>query len=249
MPFVPLKKYLPVFLLIVGLVVFAVVFVISKNKPQTGSILDSDTKLTEIPIDKRPSISLIPIKEARFLKLSIEKMDLRASVLDYELLYDVSGGVTQGVPGSVNIKGLSSFETEILLGSESSGKFRYDEGVEQGTITLRFRDEKGKLIAKFTSDFRIFRDAKELKSPDGNLNLIFNKPVKDTLVVMHTIGSKSKLPDNFAYGPYGVFSENSLELSADVSVADASKIYYESGSYKEITKPAKFNTPAVFVAK
>ncbi|MCS7092356.1 MAG: hypothetical protein NZM26_03330 [Patescibacteria group bacterium] len=244
-----LKKRLPFVLLGLGILVFVGTFIFTKVNVIKDVNLINDGKVAEIPLEKRPVVSLIPIKEGRFLKLRIEKMDLRATTLDYELLYDVPGGVTQGVPGSVNIKGLSSFETEILLGSESSGKFRYDEGVEQGTITVRFRDDKGKLMAKFTSDFRMQSNVDLISSIDDNFIIKFDKPVKDTVVVMHTIGSKSKLPPEILHGPYGVFSENSLEFLADVSVKNASKIYYDQDSYKEVSQTTRFKTPVFFVAK
>jgi len=66
-----------------------------------------------------------------------------AASMDYELIYSTSDGGQQGVPGTVKLTG-TDIDRPLLLGSESSGKYRYDAGVEQGTMTLKFRDASGK---------------------------------------------------------------------------------------------------------
>ena len=63
-------------------------------------------------------------------------------------------GIQQGVPGTAKLDG-GDIERKMLLGSESSGKFRYDEGVKGGTLTLRFRNSKGRLIGKLSTEFTL----------------------------------------------------------------------------------------------
>jgi hypothetical protein len=55
------------------------------------------------------------------------------------------------VPGTVQLSG--DVEKKLLLGSESSGKFRYDTGITGGTMTIRFRNSSGKLLGKLETAF------------------------------------------------------------------------------------------------
>ena len=143
--------------------------------------------------------------------------------MDYELLYQTGAGVTQGVPGTVKLSGQESFEAELLLGSESSGKFRYDEGVETGTITLRFRNRDGKLLAKFESEFHLQTDTDSLSSLDGEFTSELDDISDDYFVTMHTIGLPEDAPGELASGPYGVFS--SSEFAPDGSIELSGSVY------------------------
>ncbi|MEK7550169.1 MAG: hypothetical protein AAB535_00075 [Patescibacteria group bacterium] len=148
-----MKKYLPLILLGVGLFVVVGAFVFVKNSRNNGE--EEEETVKEIPVGERPLVSLIPTSDGHWLKLMIEKIKVSgATSLDYELLYSLPDGRTQGVPGTVKLDG-NDVTRDLLLGSESSGKFRYDEGVTGGTITIRFRDSKGKLIGKLSTQFTL----------------------------------------------------------------------------------------------
>jgi hypothetical protein len=123
-------------------------------------------KVAVIPNEKIPAISLSKTPDGHYVKLKIEKLELLSpKSLDYELLYEVPGEVQpQGTGSNVEISGEDSFEVEILLGTESSGKFRYDEGVEKGTLTLKFRDDKGKLIGRTKTEFNLASEKAETTS-------------------------------------------------------------------------------------
>lgn len=147
-----MRKYLPLILIGVGLVVLVGGFLFIKSRNKGG---EEEEVVKEIPADQRPLVSLIPSSDGHWLKLKIEKIRVQgAKSLDYELLYSLPDGRTQGVPGTVKIEG-KDIERDLLLGSESSGKFRYDEGVTGGTMTIRFRDTKGKLIGKLSTKFTL----------------------------------------------------------------------------------------------
>jgi hypothetical protein len=156
------KKYLPFILVGVGILILVVAFLLMR-KAKSGVVEDDTVK--EIPVEQRPIVSLIPSDDGHWLKLKIEKIKVEgATTLDYELLYTLPDGRVQGVPGTLKIEG--DVIRDLLLGSESSGKFRYDEGVETGTITVRFRNSKGKLIGRLSSKFRMQTGEKVLMSED-----------------------------------------------------------------------------------
>lgn len=150
-----MKKYLPFILLGIGvLVVGLTFFFINKNK--SAGITEEEEVAAEIPVDQRPYAALIPSMDGHWLKMKIEDIKVSgASSMDYELLYKVSDGRTQGIPGTIQLNGQTSIERNLLLGSESSGKFRYDEGVQTGTLTLKFRNDKGKLLGKLSTEWKL----------------------------------------------------------------------------------------------
>ncbi len=100
-----IKKFLPLILLGVGVLVLILVFVLIKNKKSEAPTDDSDT-LTEIAFADRPFASLSPTSDGHYINLTIDKIKLaKAASLDYELLYSLPDGRTQGVPGTVDLKG------------------------------------------------------------------------------------------------------------------------------------------------
>lgn len=149
-----MKKYLPIIIFIVGSLVLVGAFLFVRSGKDNSSTQEEE-KTALIPSSKMPTISLSKSDDGHYFNLKVDNLGLlSAYTLDYEILYEVAGyEQPQGTGSSVQISGKTSFELEILLGSESSGKFRYDEGVEKGILTLKFRDEKGKLIGRTRTEF------------------------------------------------------------------------------------------------
>jgi hypothetical protein len=223
-----MKKFLPLILFLVGVLVLIAVYflVIRKSSNKESEIVDET--VSEIALSDRPVTSLTPSADGHWLKLEIEKIKVSAASLDYELLYQLPDGRTQGVPGTISLDGQTGIERDLLLGSESSGKFRYDEGVEEGTLTLRFRNDKGKLIAKLTTKFHLQSNTQKLSSIDGNFKVNLDKlPKKAFFVVMETFGLPSDI--SIVNGPYGVFSSTSDKLTGTIDL-EGGKVQRWTGS-------------------
>ena len=229
-----MKKFLPIILLLLGVGVFIGVFLFIRGKPQEEIVVENEKGLRDIPLDERPIASLTPSSDGYWLKLVIEKIVNEADTMDYELLYKLPDGRTQGVPGTISLEGLEEIERDLLLGSESSGKFRYDEGVENGTLTLRFRDEKGKLIAKFSTDFHLQSNTRALSTVDAAFTYTLTKtPTGVFFVAMETFGVPGSV-NSISSGPYGIFSSGSTTLSGSIQL-DSGTIYRWTGSkWKEV---------------
>ena len=222
-----IKKFLPLILLLVGiLVIVGAYFFVSRNKKDDDETEDT-TSLIEVSLSDRPIASLTPSDDGHWLTLLVEKITIDAASLDYELLYKLPDGRTQGVPGSITLKGEEEIERELLLGSESSGKFRYDEGVEKGTLTLRFRNDKGKLIAKFSTDFVLSSGVSELATVDEAFTVAFGKKSAEYFVIMETFGVPEVPAGEVVLGPYGVFS-SATALSGTTEI-DSGTLYRWSG--------------------
>ncbi len=207
------KKYLPLILLGVGILILVLVFVFIKNKKNTAVVDESEVAI-EVAFADRPFASLTPTSDGHYINLKIDKIKLPKAVsLDYELLYTLPDGRTQGVPGTVDLKGETSFERKLLLGSESSGKFRYDEGVTDGSLTVRLRDSKGKLLAKFSTKWHLQSTDLELTSIDQNFTYVLDKKPKGMyFITMETFGlpaSEASVSDA-KLGPYGIFTSDTL---------------------------------------
>jgi len=189
------KKFLPLILLGVGLLILVLVFVLIKNK-KTAVVVDDNVPLAEVAFADRPVAMLTPTEDGHYINLKIDKITLPKAVsLDYELLYGLPDGRTQGVPGTVDLEGKTSFERKLLLGSESNGKFRYDEGVVDGSLTVRLRNSNGKLLAKFSTKWHLQSIDTELTSIDENFTYVLPSEASVTEV---------------SAGPYGIFASSEL---------------------------------------
>ena len=228
-----MKKFLPLTLLVFGVVVMlGAYFLVIKGKKVEETPVDENKVLLDVPLEKRPIVSLTPTSDGHYLNMKIEKIFIdNASSLDYELIYKLASGISQGVPGTVDIKGKKEFEAEVLLGSESSGKFRYDEGVNEGTLTLRFRDDKGKLMTKFTTEFSLSSNKDNFSTPNGEFSITLNKvPKKEYFVLMETWGIPDYTPTTISKGPYGLFSStDTKQLLGRVSMGESKVFMHITG--------------------
>src|SRR5258705_12044742 len=100
-----MKKYLPLILLGLGLVVVvAGIFVVKNLKKSGASVDDNDAAVPEIPQDQRPAVSLSPSDDGHWLTFKVQKLNVKgAASMDYELVYSVQNGGQQGVPGTVKL--------------------------------------------------------------------------------------------------------------------------------------------------
>ena len=229
-----MKRYLPLLLVLIGVLVLAGVYFFVLRKPASEEA-DEEESLIEVSLIDRPIASLTPKEDGHWLKLRIEKLLSGANSLDYELLYTLPDGRTQGVPGTILLKGETQIERDLLLGSESSGKFRYDEGVETGTLTLRFRNEKGKLLAKFSTKFHLQFATKELASVDKKLTYSLDKiPSKTYFVTMETFGIPQAPPGEVSAGPFGIFTSGKSAYPGSIKLTGGAVYLYEGASWTKV---------------
>ena len=238
-----MKKFLPIIILLLGALVLVGAFFFLRSRNSDSG--DGEESVPVVAFADRPVTTLTPSEDGHWLKLKVEKIKIKAKTLDYELLYELPSGNTQGVPGTVDLGSTKSLERDLLLGSESSGKFRYDEGVKAGTLTLRFRNEKGKLTAKFTTPFSLLSETKELASSDEKFKLTLDKSSDAFFVVMETFGAPEGYPSGITAGPYGVFSA-SEDVSGVVSLGSGSLQGYFSGDWAKL-ESGKSQNLGIFV--
>lgn len=237
-----MKKILPLIIILVAILVSSGAYLLIKNKDNVKIESEAGGEtVKETPLEKRPVVSLTPSVDGHWLKLEIKKIVIDAATLDYEMTYRVADGITQGVPGTVKLTTKEDIEKDLLLGSESSGKFRYDEGVENGNLSLKFRDTNGKLVAKFETPFKLYSSQDKLESEDGVFNVSLEKtPIKTFFVVMDTIGYPGS--DKFDEGAklYGFFASSEDAFSGVIDIKDASDIkYWDADSWTGDYEPLR----------
>ena len=178
----------------------------------------------DLALTERPYVSLVPRSDGHWLKLTIENFKVEgASTLEYELIYQVPEGTTQGVPGTVEIAREDKVERDLLLGSESAGKFRYDEGVTDGELNLRFRNSSGKLLAQLSTPWRMLKGESELAL--NKFTYKVDTPNEDEyLVVVDTFGLPKPL-ENATGEPYGVFASGGTPYPGTVTLASKMSRY------------------------
>lgn len=234
-----MKKFLPVLALIFVVIVGGVIFLLQKNNTPspTQSPVEVEETAPELPFDQRPYVSLTPRSDGHWLKLTIAGVNKvpNAASVDYMLSYDVPDHPSQGVPGTVKLTGITTIDRDLLLGSESSGKFRYDEGVSKGQITLKFRNSSKKLIGMLSTEFHLLSKTEVLNSIDNQFSYkLSKKPTKGYFVVLNTFGLIEGVKGELVSGPYGVFSSETLSNPGVVTLEGASTQRYADGKWSTL---------------
>jgi len=206
-----MKKNLVIFLVVFGCLLLAGggFFLVSKKqkKPQTIEPLpDKKEVLIETPLKERPYVVLIPSRDGHWLTIHVSRIK-NASILEYELLYNTASGANQGSINEVSLDGKTTYSKKILLGSESSGHYKYDEGVVKGNLTVRLRGDEG--TRKFVTDFHLQKADDALTSIDGNFQLKGRFSNNTYYLTMSTIGLPADIQGKVTGQPYGVFTTGS----------------------------------------
>lgn len=213
-------------------------FIYARSRPvETEEVVEVEEMVPELPFDQRPVITLTPRSDGHWLKLSISGLSRvpGATTMDFDFKYEVPGKPDQGTSARlVKLSGLTVYERDILLGSESSGKFRYDEGVERGTISVRFRDSSRKLVGGVTTDFRLYgATTTDLVSKDESFTYkLATMPKKGYFVVIPTVGMPEGL-QGVSISPIGVFaSESAVKYPGVVNYTSAKR--YSGGKWEDL---------------
>lgn len=242
-------KYLPIFLLIGGAVFISLIgFIIFNLHSKTPETDKKEEAVKELPSEERPYVSLTPNSAGNELALTVAKIPSIISVVEYELIYDTAANITQGVPGSVDVAGKATLERRLTLGTCSSGVCRYDKGVRDIKISLKFRDSKNKLVAK--SDpigINLLSGTQKLEDTTGKFSLNLDKKTKDYYVVMGTYGVPGKVSGTLVAGPYGVFTSGAVKQNGTATLPSGTIKEFVSGSWEPLTS-GKAKTLGTFIS-
>lgn len=168
-----MKNKTAIFFIIGALVLIIITVVIittGKNKKTPVTNNTQNTKVeSELVLsdDQKPYISLTPQVDGHRLNLKISNIPESIKEIEYDLIYtakDENIEIEKGVGGTAKIES-TSMDRELLLGTESctSGcKYKYDEGITGGTLSLSFITADGQ-SASYEAPFVLLTSA-DIKS-------------------------------------------------------------------------------------
>lgn len=206
---------MPIIVGVLVVILIAVAFLVKGAKKGSDTSEKEESNIPVLSESEWPAISLIPTEKSdvpgslgHWLNFTVEKISVSgAESMDYLLVYSTGDGGQQGVSGTVKLTG-DIIERKLLLGSESSGKYRYDEGVETGTMTITFRNADGKSVGKLSTEFHLQSETAELTSTDGKFGYILDKVPKGVYFVTMKTFIEPSVPSVIWQGGYGVFASD-----------------------------------------
>lgn len=153
------------------LIIVTIVMVTTGNNKKTSVNNTTQNTKTETELvltdEQKPYISLTPQADGHRLNLKISNIPESIKEIEYDLIYtakDENIEIEKGVGGTAKIEG-TSMDRELLLGTESctSGcKYKYDEGITGGTLSLSFITADGQ-SASYEAPFVLLTSA-DIKS-------------------------------------------------------------------------------------
>ncbi|PIU03159.1 hypothetical protein COT44_04670 [Candidatus Shapirobacteria bacterium CG08_land_8_20_14_0_20_39_18] len=203
-----MKKYLP--FVVVGLLVILLsgyLVIRSRQKQNNINTQTPEVEVAQALINQRPFVTLTPDSQAH--QITLKAINLQnIKTVEYELVYLV-GDQQRGVIGSIETNGNSAIQKDMLLGSCSKNVCKYDEGVTEGSLTLRFRGNGS--VSKYETAFHLQKmpTAKNELNVD-NKNFVFTGtlPKNVMFLTMNTVGVPKDPGKEIVSGPYGIFSSD-----------------------------------------
>lgn len=173
-------------------------------------------KIVEMPMVDRPTISLTPRNDGHLLTLGISKLPSYISSIEYELIYTARDGSLEIEKGlGDTIKDLdSNLDRKLLLGTESCTngcKYKYDEGVTGGTLSLKFFDKNGQAYA-YDSQFTL-KSGADLKK-DKTIKLVSDNFQVDTSAAKIGTSDFFVMIKKYTEG-YSIFSSGASTIVGD----------------------------------
>lgn len=139
-----------------------------KTPPQTNTPQSQVQRTFELSEELTPKINLTPRADGKEIKLSISEIDSSISKIEYELIYVATSEgmeVEKGLGDIITVEG-NKVERDLLLGTAScttgTCKYKYDEGVNGGTLTLILINDQGQ-SATINKEFSLTQDPKTKK--------------------------------------------------------------------------------------
>lgn len=182
------------------------------NENKTPAVSSENEKV--VPIEERPFVLLTPRADGHEIKMEIKNIK-NADKVEYELSY-MAGEFSRGTLGEVELDGTTSINRDLLLGSEScSGgekktcRYKYDEGVDGGTLVVRLR--KNKEVQKYETPFSLKKGdaSNQLTLSDLNFSFLGNLQ-KDTFYLVYS-------PLGIPKKPFGEIISYPVAVTASLS--------------------------------
>jgi hypothetical protein len=140
------KKYLIIGAVLILLFIIGY-WLLAKNKPPKTENKEALPTEVLIPtIDNSVRVSLTDLGNGKEVALKIVNVPKGTESVDYELSYNTAQQGLQGVIGTINVSGETSYEKKITLGTCSSGTCVYHQVVGKIKLSLKFNGSYGEKV-------------------------------------------------------------------------------------------------------
>ncbi|HSX40243.1 MAG TPA: hypothetical protein VLF68_01380 [Candidatus Saccharimonadales bacterium] len=144
---------------LIGIAVLVVVIIVggifvlsSRNSSSKQATQNSEDVVIPTLTPDEIGLTMTARDDKKAVKFVISKVDGITGV-DYELTYNTGANVPRGVIGHIDVTpGMSTITPNnpdtngyIILGTSSSGKYKYDEGVTSVKLTLKITKNNNKV--------------------------------------------------------------------------------------------------------
>lgn len=194
---------------------FAYKAISSKKQASKKVVQKKKPEVNLIEMEKRPYITLVPREDGHEVSMTIADLKLKETDLEYEMEYQ-AGNMLQGAGGRIDFtEEKPPVSKNLLFGSCSKGKCKYDEDVSSGSLTLYF---SGKEDYGLKGDFTIAKMEEAegvFNSRDVKVSLnVGEKGLDDEVfvVVLYTMGLPAEVDGEVIAGPYGFFTSQEQSL-------------------------------------
>lgn len=148
-----MKKFIvPV---IIVLIILSLVGVIYKNRfsPKQEIVLVPTPTVALPTISDDVQVDLTATRNKHAVILKISNIPQGTASIEYELTYITASDLPRGVLGKITLEGESEIvRDDIVLGTCSSGKCVYDEGVTSVDLSLKFNLPEGAKVFQKSYD-------------------------------------------------------------------------------------------------
>ncbi|MBU1085074.1 MAG: hypothetical protein ABIJ43_01710 [Candidatus Beckwithbacteria bacterium] len=239
-----LKILIPVFIVLA--ILGGVIFFKNKNKKEEAPKQIETRKIEQInklALKDRPFVTLTPRSDGKEVTLSVDKVT-NATTAEYELEYQTDT-LIQGVFGTLDFNDKDMpLSKDLLFGSCSKGKCRYDEGVIGGSLTMRF--DGGDEPYTLKSDFNLQNmvDKKGVfTSKDLRATLDVGTSLSSSAFVLiaHTMGLPDEVKETVMAGPYAFLSATSpvlkntiVTFKSNQDLTGAKILFWDGNAWEEL---------------
>ncbi|MEK7513443.1 MAG: hypothetical protein AAB580_00965, partial [Patescibacteria group bacterium] len=212
----PYLKYIIPAIIIV-LIVGIYIYKKPKNTETTKPASRKVEQINQLALKDRPFVTLTPRSDGKEVTLGIDKVT-NATKVEYEMEYQADN-LIQGVFGNIDFtQEPTPVAKNLLFGSCSKGKCRYDENVSGGSLTLRF--DGGSEAYTLKSDFNLqnmFDRQGVFTSKDIKATLDVGKsglPSATYLIISGTMGLPAPVDGEVLAGPYAFLAADKQTLKS-----------------------------------
>jgi len=239
-----LKYIIPAAIVLASLVFFISTKRTSDTTPGEQIPQRKVEQINKLPIKDRPFVTLSPRADGREVTLTIANIG-NATNAEYELEYQAES-LIQGVFGTIDFKkDKPPVVKDLLFGSCSKGKCRFDEGVTGGSLTIHFEGGDEPYVLKSDFNLQLMGDREGVfTSKDIKVSLDVGRsglPLITYITVASTMGLPAEVDEEVIAGPYAFLAATTPTLkSAELTIkskedlADAKLLQWTGKAWKEL---------------